>query len=58
MVHRIGNDLYSENSKFYGDRVCCFPVGGFSVFLILIMWPGFTKTILREAWPLHSRSKV
>ena len=22
------------------------------------MWPGFTKTILREAWPLHSRSKV
>ena len=32
LPHRIGNDLCSENTKFYDDRVFCFPVGGFSVF--------------------------
>ena len=32
LVHRIANDLCSENTKFYGDRVFCFPVGGYSVF--------------------------
>ena len=32
LPHRIRNDLCSENTKFYGDRVFCFPVGGFPIF--------------------------
>ena len=32
LPHRTGNDLCSENTKFYGDRVFCFPGGGFPDF--------------------------
>ena len=32
LPHRIRNDLCSENTKFNGDRVFYFPVGGFPIF--------------------------
>ena len=38
LPHRIGNDLCSENTKFYGNHVFCFPSGGFSVFEISWKW--------------------
>ena len=29
MPHRIGNDLYTKQTKFYGNQGFCFPGGAF-----------------------------
>ena len=60
MHHRTGNDLWSENTKFYGDRVFCFPGGAFSEAFLNFMKasPNLIKVTLREIHDIQGQKFV
>ena len=58
-IHRTGNDICSENTKFLWRSNFLFSGWRlFSFHNFMKTSPNLTKTILRGAWPWHSRSKI
>ena len=59
VIHRTGNDLCSENTKFlWWSSFLCSRWRLFSFLNFMKTSPNLTKLILRGAWPWHSRSRI
>ena len=56
-AHRSGNDLFRQNTKFYGDRVFLSRWRLFGFLNFMKVRPNLIKATLREVWPWHLRSK-